>query len=265
VGALDQAWQVREHERAAVPDLGQAEVRGEGGERVGSDLHLPPGHPREERRFPHVGEPDDPDVGQDAELEPDPPLLSLLPELADPRGLAGGIGERLVPTPAASPPGDAGLRPVGCEVGEDLPRPGVADHGAHWNVDHEVGAILPLAAVRTTVAAVAGAKVDLVLELEEGPHGTGGTQEDIPPPTAAPAVGGAAGIGAGPVEADESVPPPSRGDMDLRLIDPHSGGYPSSWSGSTFTYTRLCPANRTVPVVLAKIVKSRPMPTPKPG
>ena len=85
-GALDQAGDVGDHELAVV-GLERAEHGLERRERVGGDLRLRPRHPREQRGLARVGQADEPDVGEQLEVEPQRALVSGQPALGEPRRL----------------------------------------------------------------------------------------------------------------------------------------------------------------------------------
>ena len=74
--ALDQARDVGDHE-LAVGGLERAEVRLERRERVAGDLRLRAREPRDQRRLAGVRQPDEPDVGQQLEVQLDEALLAV--------------------------------------------------------------------------------------------------------------------------------------------------------------------------------------------
>ena len=84
--ALDQAGDVGEHELAVV-GVERAEHRLERRERVAGDLRLRARQAREQRGLAGVGEPDEPDVGEQLELQLDLALLPRQPALGEPRRL----------------------------------------------------------------------------------------------------------------------------------------------------------------------------------
>jgi hypothetical protein len=73
-GALDQAGNVRQHELALlVPD--HAELRHQRGEGIIADFRASVGNLVDEGRFARIGQPDQPDVGEQLEAQPDRDFL----------------------------------------------------------------------------------------------------------------------------------------------------------------------------------------------
>ena len=96
--ALDQPGDVREHELALV-GLQRAEHRLERREGVGGDLRLRAGHARQQRGLARVREADEPDVGEQLQMQLDRALLARQPALGQPRRLPDGGLEAGVPAP----------------------------------------------------------------------------------------------------------------------------------------------------------------------
>ena len=94
-GALDQAGDVGEHELALVA-FEHAEHRRERRERVVGDLRRGARQPREQRGLAGVGQPDEPDVGEQLQPQLEPALLARQAALGEARRLARGRGEALV-------------------------------------------------------------------------------------------------------------------------------------------------------------------------
>ena len=133
--ALDQAGHVRHHERALRIRRDDAEVRREGGERIVGDPRPGRAHAREERRLPGVRAPDEPHVGEELELERDPPPLPRLAVLRVTRCLASRTHEERVSLPAAPAPRNDRALARAREIRERLPRP----HGTSAQMVLRVG------------------------------------------------------------------------------------------------------------------------------
>src|SRR5690606_3552515 len=99
--ALDDAGDVRHHERAVVTEVDHPEVRLERRERVVRDLRLRGRERRDQRALPRVRETDESDVGEELELEGDVALFAGLAGLGVLRGLARSALEVDVPEAAA--------------------------------------------------------------------------------------------------------------------------------------------------------------------
>ena len=102
------------------PQVHHAEVRLEGRERVVRDLRRRGGERREQRGLAGVRQPDEPDVGDQPELEAEPALLAGLAPLGVLRRLVGGRREVGVAEAAAAAPRDHRLLPDRDEVGDQL-------------------------------------------------------------------------------------------------------------------------------------------------
>ena len=102
--AFDEPGDVGEHELVLV-EAHHAEVRHERGERIVGDLRLGRAHHRDQRRLARVREADERGVGEQLQLELQPPLFAVLPLLGERRRAAGVRQEARVAAPA-----DAALR-----------------------------------------------------------------------------------------------------------------------------------------------------------
>src|SRR4051812_20377404 len=97
--ALDQPGDVGEHELALVA-LHDAEHRLERRERIVGHLRVGARQPAQQRRLARVGQPDQPDVGQQLQPHLEPALLPRHALLGEARRLARRVGELLVAPPA---------------------------------------------------------------------------------------------------------------------------------------------------------------------
>src|SRR5437899_9052840 len=115
---------------------------------------------REQRRLAGVGETDQPDVGDQFELEPQPAGFARLAELGETRGLSGGRLEAGIA--AAAPPGarDHQPLPVRDQVGQGLALL-VFDQRSRWNLQHDIGRVLAMAPAAAAPPAAASGEVVL--------------------------------------------------------------------------------------------------------
>ena len=149
VGALEEPRDVGEDHAVArrarllarVPD---AEVGRDGGERVVGHLGLRARRRREQRRFAGVRAADEADVGEELELEQQPPLGAGLAHLREPRRRVARRLERGVAAAAAAAARDAQRLAVRHELAHQPPALLVADDGARRHAD---GAVAPALAV----------------------------------------------------------------------------------------------------------------------
>ncbi len=101
MSALDQAGDIGQDQTAAV-DLRDPQIGLQGRERIVGGLRTGFGESRQQSRLAGVRSADDPDVGQQAQLQLEASLLPGLAPLGDARRLQPGGGEASV-TPTAPP------------------------------------------------------------------------------------------------------------------------------------------------------------------
>ncbi len=107
-GPFDEPGDVGDDDLAVV-GLDRPQVGLQRGERVVGDLRLGARQAGDERRLAGVGQADEADVGQQAQLQLDLPFLPGQPLLGQARRLPGRRREGLVAAPAGAPAGDAHL------------------------------------------------------------------------------------------------------------------------------------------------------------
>src|ERR687887_421270 len=122
VRAFDQSGHVGYDEAAIVAQPDHAEVGGERGERIVGDLRTRGGDARDQRRLAGVWKSDEPDVGEQLELEAQILDLARLAGLHFPRRAVGGRREMRVAEPAAPSPCDEHALSFFGEIGEQARR-----------------------------------------------------------------------------------------------------------------------------------------------
>ena len=224
-GALDEARDVGDRRAALVlvAEVHDPEVRLERRERVVGDLGRRRGHGGEDRRLARVRQPDQPDVGDQPELEAEPALGARLALLGVLGGLVGGGLE--VGVAEAAPPAAGDHRGLADrhEVGDQGTGLVVVDGRAGRNVEDEV--VAGLAVPPGARAAAAGRRPEVVPVVEVAQRRLAGIdpQVDGSAATAVAAVGSAArdvGLlpeGRGPVAAIAGA------DPDLHAVEEHRG------------------------------------------
>ena len=145
-----------------------AEVRHQGGERVVGDLGACPRDRRDEARLASRGEPDQADVGDDLEFEPDPALLALLAQQGETGSLAGRRRQGSVAQPAASPSSNGELCPSSREIGERLAGLDIGDDRAVGHHEYDVGTIGTILVVTTTGLTIGGLASGQPVIVDEG-------------------------------------------------------------------------------------------------
>src|SRR5207248_2625117 len=171
-----------------------------------------------ERRLPRVGEPDERGVGHEAELEPEPLLLAVLPLLGEARRAPRVRKEPRVPSAAAT----AARRNVAVAVTDQVGDDGAVtrlDSRALRDAHHEIVARGPGPTFARTMRARGGTAVRMVPEREQRRDVAIGPQDDVAALAAVAAVRPAAGnvrFAAEGHRPGAAVPAPH---VDLRLVD----------------------------------------------
>jgi hypothetical protein len=129
VGVLDDAGDVGDREALVVP-LDHPEVGRQRGEGVRGHLGAGVGERGEQARLAGVGVADQADVGDRAQLEPQPPLLPRRAVLGEARGAPVGVGEGGVAAARRRRRRRPGALADLDEVGEDLAGVGIDREGA---------------------------------------------------------------------------------------------------------------------------------------
>ena len=282
-GALDQAGDVGQHDLAVV-ELDRAQHRLQRRERIVGDLRIRPRQPRQQRGLAGVGKPDQPDVGEQLQPQLDPTRLACQPALGEARGLPRGGGEPLVPVPPAPAPRHDDPLPVCQQLGHRALEPG--NGGPRRNRHDPILPPLPVLAAPLPMSAPPGPEVLASPQRRQiAPPGLADQHDVATAPTVAP-VGPALGHVGFPAKGDDAVAAAPALDIDLGLVVKHGPTLaPTSRNGSPAgpgavrdmnpgatrrRRPRRCARaarcrTRTTPGRLAKIVWSRPRPTPSPG
>ena len=188
--ALDQPGDVGEDELAVVR-LERAEHGLERRERVGRDLRLRARHAREQRRLAGVRQADEPDVGEQLEVQLDGALLARQAALGEPRRLAHGGLEARVAAPAGAAARDRDLLAGPHEVvARAVP---ARDLRAGRHRDHERLAVGAVALGALAVAAALGAEVRAAAEALQVAQVVVAAQQHVAAAAAVAAVGPALG------------------------------------------------------------------------
>ena len=217
--ALDQPGDVGDHELAVV-GLERAEHRLERRERIGRDLRLRARDPGEQRRLARVREPDEPDVGEQLELELDRALLPRQAALGQPRGLAHGRLEALVAAAAGAAARDVTSWPGAHEVvARAVP---ALDLRARRHRDHERLAVGAVAQGALAVAAALGAEVRAAAEGLQVAQVVVAAQHDVAAAAAVAAVGAALGHVRLAPEGQAAVAARAGADLDSCAVVQHA-------------------------------------------
>ena len=193
VRALEQARDVGKDGRPEI-QLAHAQIGHQRRERVIRNLGLGRRQHRQQRRLARVGHADDADVGDDAQLDVDPPLLPGLPELRHGGRVVAVRFEGGVALAAAAAGGEEGALAVRDQFGQRrgaFRRPALPENGPERHLDlhmARVGAVAFGAAAR---AAGQRAEVDRAAKGRQRRQRLVRHRENVPA-VAAVAAGGAA-------------------------------------------------------------------------
>ena len=170
VRAFDQPGHVRHDERPLAGQADDAEVGAERGEGIVGDLRPRRRDAGDHRRLPGVGEADQPDVGEQLQMEPELLFLAGQARLGAARRAIGGRGELGVAAAADAALGDQEPLSRGRQIG-DLHQALVllfVDDGADRHLELDVGALPPGAVRAFAVSAAVGGEFLLEAEIEKG-------------------------------------------------------------------------------------------------
>ena len=117
--------------------------------------------------LPALGRPTRPDVGDHPQFESEPALFSRLAELGEPRRLSRRRLEVDVSQSAASASGDGRSLVVLGQIGQNLARLVVPNHGSDRHVDEQVFAVLPVSLLAAAGTAMLGLEPGRELERQE--------------------------------------------------------------------------------------------------
>ena len=222
---LDEAGHVGDRRAPVlrVIEVHDAEVRLEGRELVVGDLRPCRGQRREKGRLAGVREPDEADVGDEAQLETEPALLPGLALLGVLRRLVRRAGEVDVAEPAAPAAPERRLLPDRDEVSQQLAGGVVEDAGPGWHADDHVAAGLAVAPRAGPAPARLRPELVLVAEVAQG------GQPGVHPQDDAAAAATVSAVGSSP--RDVRLTPEGRcpvaavagTDPDLDAVEEHRG------------------------------------------
>ncbi len=233
--ALDQPGDVGDDELAVV-GLERPQHGLERRERVGGDLRLRAGHARQQRGLAGVGQADEPDVGQQLEVQLDHALVAGQAALGQPRRLPHGRLEARVAAAARPAARDGDLLARAHEV---VVRPVPArDLRAGRHRDDQLLAVraVPLGAL--AVAAPLGAEVRAPAEALEVAQVVVAAQHDVAAGAAVAAVGAALGHVRLPPEGQAAVAARSRADLDSCTVVEHGQARPRFYCGAACPTTK---------------------------
>jgi hypothetical protein len=167
--------------------------------------------PRQQRRLPGVGQPDEPDVGEQLEMQLHAALLAGQALLGQPRGLPHGRLEARVAAPAGAAARDGDLLAGPHEV-EPRAVPAL-DLRARRHADHQRLAVRPVALGALAMPAPLGPEVDAPAERLEVTERVVAAQHDVAAATAVSPVRPALGHVRLAAERQRAVPAGSCPDL----------------------------------------------------
>jgi hypothetical protein len=222
--ALNQPRYIGDDE-ALVLILHDAEVGHERGERVVGDFGLGGGDSANQRAFARVGHPDDADISEQFQLQPQRAPFARQALLGEAGRLAGGSGEVRVAASAFAPARSDESHARARQVCQQVARVGVVDQRTDRHAQRDRLAVAPLAVAPTAVPAAAGLVASLVVEVEQGAEVRVRDQHDAAAVAAVAAIRSSARHMLLTAERDTPVPAASRLHLNHRLVDKHRGLY----------------------------------------
>ena len=224
VRAFDQPGHVGDDERALAGQADDAEVGAERGEGIVGDLRPRRRDARNHRRLPGVGEADQPDVGEQLQMEPEILFLAGQARFGAARRAIGGRGELRVAAAADAALGDQEPLSRGRQIG-DLHHAVVlllVDDGADRHLELDVGALAAGAIRAFAVSAAVGGEFLLEAEIEKGIEVGVRRQVDRTAGAAVAAIGAAARHELLAPEAHGAAAAVPGGDVDIDFVDEHN-------------------------------------------
>src|SRR5262245_34216310 len=220
-GAGDQAGQIGDDEGPIGVGARDAERWRESRERIVRDLRLCRRQPRDQRGLARIGEPDDADVGEELELQVQPPARPRTAEVGAARRLIGGRGEARVAAPAAGAAHHEHALSRRGEIPQQLAGVAVGDHRADRNAQDEIVAGRAGAVAAFTVQAPLRLVMTLVVVIEERAERGIRLEEHRAAVAPVAPVGTAARHELLTAEGDAAGAPVAAFDEDVDLVDEH--------------------------------------------
>src|SRR5205823_10210840 len=166
--------------------------------------------------------PDDAHIGEELELEAEPPLVARPPEVGAARRPVGrGREARVAPAPAGAADREDPLARR-CQVPEVLAGVAVGDDGTEGDLEDEIITARAVTVRALTVPAALGVVVTLVVIVEERRQRGIGLEPDAPAVAAVTAVGATARDVFLAAEADAAGAPIAALDENIGLVDEHT-------------------------------------------
>jgi hypothetical protein len=218
---FNQAGHIGHHVAFSVP-AGNAQIRLERRERVRGNLRVCCGETRKQRRLPGVGEPHQPEVGDEPELELHVPFFSALARFGCSRDSIPMGSQRRVAS--STPSAASGHNPASGphQVSEE---PTILPHDRSIrHMEHEVAPVRPSPIVPLTVTRVPRSLVGVLRQVGQVEDLGRDLQDDVAASSSVTAVGTALRPVFLPVEGHGALPTPASTDVDHCLIDKRRHG-----------------------------------------
>src|SRR5262245_19466006 len=167
MGTFDEPRNISHDETLAVVVTDHAQIRGQRSKRIVGDFRPHRGDRRDQRRLAGVGQPDDADIGEQAQLDLKLSLFSRFSRLSEARALEGRCREVRVALSASAAGGDNHCFPRRLKIGDQLTRHGVADYSTHGHLDFTVVAPPPMTVAPHAMLAAASFVLFLIAQIEE--------------------------------------------------------------------------------------------------
>ena len=184
---FDQARNIGNNEFAAIARR-DPKLRMEGGERIIRDLGLCVADSRQKRRFPGIGQADNPGVGDQFQAQQDDALLALLARIGAARGLICRGLEMAIAEAAIAASREADALPGLGQIGKQNLAILVEDLGSGGHFQDRIGALRPGAVLAHAVHASGRLEMLLVAVIDQGVEASDTFGDDIAAAAAVAAV-----------------------------------------------------------------------------
>jgi len=164
-----QARQIGYHKANTFFDTYDPQIWHQSSKRIIGDLRPGRRDPGYQAGLADVRKAEHTNVGQELQLEGKTPSLPGLALLGEPRGAARRRRKLRIAAPTAAAAGDHHALPRSHEVRDDAPVLSILDHGPDGETNLDIGPVFAALALGTAAAAVLGAIMPLMCEVNEGP------------------------------------------------------------------------------------------------
>ena len=220
--ALDQTRNVRKNHPSIARQLGDAELRLAGGERISADLGRRPTGRVQQRRLTRVGQPDESDIGDQLQFKPQRALHRIATRSAFRGRLMRRSLESIVAQPALPALGDHDLLTFIKNVRHEIAGFQVADHGSQRHADKQIRAVATVTLLARALFARNGEAMRPMLKLNQRVEMRIAHQDHMSAATAVASIGTTLLDGLLAAERNDAVAAFAAENMDDGFVNEHA-------------------------------------------